>query len=138
MATARETFVELGDDAMIVDCDVAAMEQLLLAGHFDEAGPMRSTVEARLDSAVPPVVIAFERTVGRLDVLVGDVEAGRRHLERALDSAREHRLLYDECLCLRAIVAAADGVAGWLPEETVERVRAEHEALVQRLGMVRR
>jgi hypothetical protein len=82
MATARAIFEELGDEAMVVDCDVTAMEQLVLAGHFDEAGPMRSTVEARLDTAEPPVVIAFERTVGRLDVLAGDVEAGWRHLER--------------------------------------------------------
>ncbi|HSM66113.1 MAG TPA: tetratricopeptide repeat protein [Ilumatobacteraceae bacterium] len=138
MATARAIFEELGNEAMVVDCDVTAMEQLVLAGRPDEARSLRATVETRLEAAEPPVVIAFERTVGRLDVLVGDVEAGRRHLERALDSAREHRLLYDECLCLRAIVAAAEGVAGWLPEETVERVRAEHEALVQRLGMVRR
>lgn len=136
MAAARAAFEELGDAAMVVDCDVTAMEQLVVAGHFDEARTMRAAVEARLDSAEPPVVIAFERTVGRLDVLAGDVENGRQHLQRALASAREHRLLYDECLCRRAIVAVADGSAGWLPEESVERVRAEHEALVQRLGLM--
>jgi hypothetical protein len=139
MAAARETFEEIGDAAMVVDCDVTAMEQLLLAGRVDEARSQRAAVEGRLDSAEPPVVIAFQRTAGRLDVLAGDTEAGWRHLQDALGSAREHRLLYDECLCLRAIVAAAaDAVDSPLPPELVEQARADHDVLVRRLGLVRR
>ena len=139
MAAARETFEEIGDAAMVVDCDVTAMEQLLLAGRVDEARSQRAAVEGRLDSAEPPVVIAFQRTAGRLDVLDGDTEAGWRHLQGALESAREHRLLYDECLCLRAIVAAAvDAVGSPLPPEVVEQAKADHDALVHRLGLIRR
>jgi hypothetical protein len=139
MAAARATFEEIGDAAMVVDCDVTAMEQLLLAGRVDEARSQRAVVEARLDSAEPSVVIALQRTAGRLDVLAGDTEAGRRHLQDALESAREHRLLYDECLCLRAIVAAAaDAVDSPLPPELVEQARADHDVLVRRLGLVRR
>jgi class 3 adenylate cyclase/tetratricopeptide (TPR) repeat protein len=143
MAAARARFEELGDAAMIVDCDVTAMEQLVLAGHVDEARLMRASVEARLDAAEPPLVIAFERTAGRLDVLSGDTEAGWRQLQGALRSARDHGLLYDECLCLRAIVAAAadadaDASGSPLPDDVVAGARADHDALVRRLGLVRR
>lgn len=62
-------------------------------------------------------------------------------LERALASAREHGLLYDELLCLRAIIAAgADNhpvAVGAFPPERIERAQAEHDALVGRLGVVR-
>ncbi len=63
-----------------------------------------------------------------------------RHLQGALESEREHRLLYDESLCLRAIVAAADAeVAGpTLPADVIDRAMADHDALVRRLGLVRR
>jgi tetratricopeptide (TPR) repeat protein len=139
MAAARETFEEIGDAAMVVDCGVTAMEQLLLAGRVDEARSQRAAMEGRLDSAGPPVVIAFQRIAGRLDVLAGDTEVGWRQLQDALESARQHRLLYDECLSLRAIVAAAVDAGGSpLPPEVVEQARADHDALVHRLGLVRR
>jgi class 3 adenylate cyclase/tetratricopeptide (TPR) repeat protein len=138
MASARATFESLGEVAMVIDCDVTAMEQLVLAGHVDEASEMRVAVEPRLDAMEPSVQIAFERTAGRLDVLAGDAEAGRQHLQRALDSARAHRLLYDECLCLRAIIAAAERAVGSFPDGTLERAQAEHDTLVRRLGMVQR
>jgi class 3 adenylate cyclase/tetratricopeptide (TPR) repeat protein len=140
MSAARATFEDVGDAAMVVDCDVTAMEQLLLAGHVDEARSQRAAVEARLGSAEPPVVIAFERTAGRLDVLAGDTEAGWRQLQNALGSAREHGLLYDECLCLRAIVAAADAevAAPTLPAHVIDQATADHDALVRRLGLVQR
>jgi tetratricopeptide (TPR) repeat protein len=139
MATAREMFVELGDAAMVADCDVTRMEQLLLAGHVAEARAMREDVNDRLDAAEVPVVIAFERVAGRLDVLAA-VDGGEDRLERALASAREHGLLYDELLCLRAILAAADtgpdDVVAFLPER-IDRARADHDALVEQLGVVR-
>jgi class 3 adenylate cyclase/tetratricopeptide (TPR) repeat protein len=139
MAAARETFVELGDMAMIADCDVTRMEQLLLAGHVAEARAMRDDVNDRLDEAEVPVVIAFERVAGRLDVLAA-VDGGEDRLERALASAREHGLLYDELLCLRAVLVAArsepDDAGGFLPER-IARARADHDALVERLGVVR-
>jgi hypothetical protein len=140
MSAARATFEEVGDAAMVVDCDVTAMEQLLLAGHVDEARGLRTSVEGRLESAEPPVVIAFQRTAGRLDVLAGHTEAGWRQLQGALESAREHRLLYDECLCLRAIVAAAHAelTAPTLPAGVIDQAMADHEALVRRLGLVHR
>jgi class 3 adenylate cyclase/tetratricopeptide (TPR) repeat protein len=140
MAAAREMFDELADAAMVADCDVTAMEQLMLAGRIDESEEMRVAVQSRLDSAEPPVVVTFERTAGRLDVLAGDTEAGWQHLQRALASARDHGLLYDECLCLRAIIAAAAVASGsgsaFAPDE-VERARAGYDALVRRLGLVR-
>jgi class 3 adenylate cyclase/tetratricopeptide (TPR) repeat protein len=140
MALARATSVELGDEAMVVDCDVTAMEQLLHAGHTDEARTIRAAVEPRLPAAEPPVVIMFARTAGRLDVLAGDTEAGWRHLEHALASARQHGLLYDECLCLRAIVAAAADAATLgspRPPEVVEQASVDHDALARRLGLAR-
>jgi tetratricopeptide (TPR) repeat protein len=138
MAAARSMSEEFGDEAMVVDCDVTAMEQLVLAGHLDEARAMRAGAELGIGVADPPAVITFERTVGRLDVLDGDVETGWAHLQTALASARDHGLLYDECLCLRAIVAVGTSAAGSLPDAAVEQARAEHDALVRRLRMVRR
>ncbi|HSP29560.1 MAG TPA: tetratricopeptide repeat protein, partial [Ilumatobacteraceae bacterium] len=137
MASARATFVELGDAAMIVDCDVTTMEQLLLAGRTAEVEAMRDDVASMLDAAEVPVVIAFERVAGHLEVLAG-VAGGTDRLERALASAREHGLLYDELLCLRAIIAAdADARAAVrYPSDRIERARDDHEALVSRLGVV--
>jgi class 3 adenylate cyclase/tetratricopeptide (TPR) repeat protein len=138
MASARETFVELGDAAMIVDCDMVTMEQLLLAGHVAEANAMRDDVAMQLDSAEVPVVIAFERTAGRLEILTG-ADGGTDRLEGALTSAREHALLYDELLCLRAIIATDDGsgeVAPY-PPGRIDRARTDHDALVRRLAVVR-
>jgi class 3 adenylate cyclase/tetratricopeptide (TPR) repeat protein len=138
MAAARETFVELGDAAMIADCDVTRMEQLLRAGHVTDARAMRDDVNDRLGAAEVPVVIAFERVAGQLDVLAA-VAGGEDRLERALASAREYGLLYDELLCLRAILAAADtgseNAVGF-PPGRIDRARADHDALVERLGVV--
>jgi hypothetical protein len=104
-----------------------------------EAQAIRVDVNDRLDEAEVPVVIAFERVAGRLDVLAA-VDGGEDRLERALASAREHGLLYDELLCLRAVLVAAgsepDDAGGFLPER-IERARADHDALVERLGVVR-
>ncbi len=113
----------------------------MLGGHVEEAESLRALVETRLDSAEPPVVIAYERTAGRLDVPAGETDAGSQRLRSALGSAREHGLLYDECLCQRAIVAAAaeaDAAGSPFPDGLVDAARADHDALARRLGLVRR
>ena len=96
--------------------------------------------ELQLAAAEVPVVIAFQPAAGQLDVLAGVIGSGWERLDRALGSARDHGLLYDESLCLLAAAAAVDavGCAAPLRPEMIEQARAEHVALVERLGVVRR
>ena len=125
MASARATFVELGDAAMIVDCDVASMEQAVDCGRLDAGRSMAAVIAPRLDAAEPEVVITHQRTLGRLELLDGDA-AGSDRIEAALASASKHQLAYAVYLCLDALVEAG----------RTDR-RAERDDLATELGIRR-
>ena len=81
--------MELGDAAMIVDCDVTSMEQAVDGGRLETARALAAGIAPRLVAAEPEVVIAHERTLGRLELLEGD-PAGVDRMEAALAAARDH------------------------------------------------
>ena len=126
MTTARAGFVDLADAAMVVDCDVTTMEQLLLAGRHGAVRAAGAGVAARLDAAEPAVRVTYERVLGHAEAASGD-RSGVARIERAAALADEHRLAFERMQCLASLIAvdAADDAA-----------RAEHAAIQARLGIV--
>lgn len=126
LATARSGFVEIDDAAMVVDCDVATMEQLLLAGRNGAVRAAGAGVAARLGAAEPSVRVTYERVLGQAEAASGD-ESGVARIERAAALASEHQLVFERFQCLGSLIAvdAAD-----------QSVRAEHAAIRDRLGIV--
>ncbi|MEO6122874.1 MAG: adenylate/guanylate cyclase domain-containing protein, partial [Ilumatobacteraceae bacterium] len=110
MSSAREVFVALDDDAMLVDCDVTEMEQHVRAGRLDEARALLPAIETRRSSAEVAIAIALDRTLGRLAMREADFDGAVRLIENALVVAREHQLAYDVYLCLEALIEALDDV----------------------------
>ena len=142
MASARSTFAAHGDAAMLIDCDVAAMEQLLKAGRADAARAVVPQLTAQLAAAEVPVLITYERTLGSVEALEGD-PAGIGRIGRALDLARHHQLVYDEYLCLGALISAVDcrpADDGTLPStvKELDQLHSERDSIARRLGMVAR
>ena len=105
----------------------------------DEARSQRAAVEGRLDSAEPPVVIAFQRTAGRLDVLDGDPEAGWRHLQGALVwPASTACSTTSACASARSSPRPSTPSVRRCRPRWSSRATADHDALVHRLGLVLR
>ena len=108
-AAIAERYVDSGD-----------VSDVELAFHYEQAdmlaeacscaraaGLAAEESELQLDAAEVPVVIAFQRAAGQLDVLAGVIGSGWERLEGLLGSARDHGLLYDESLWLLAAVVPA-------------------------------
>lgn len=103
LAAARERFVAVGDDAMVVDCDVVRVAFLVARGRLVEAHALTTSVEPSLSVAEADVVIAHGRLLGQIEALLG-IASGHDRMLQALERARSQRLVYDELLCLTALV----------------------------------
>lgn len=109
LADARARFVQLGDEPMVVDCDVVGLDLLLRQGLTSEVSRRARAIETQLVHAEPEVTVSYGRILGAAEA--ADTEtasAGLDRLRRALAHAREHHLLYEVYLCLDALVVAGD------------------------------
>jgi len=132
VALARAEFAEMGDVALVVDCDTVMLAHLLAQHRVAEVLAMAPAVARSLGGAEVEVVIAFDRTVGHARVLAGD-RAGSEQVRRGLLVARGKRMVYDEYLCLDTLVALGDV----LPAPEAARLRDAREAIAAKLGIGR-
>jgi len=132
VALARAEFAEMGDAALVVDCDTVRLAHLLAQQRVAEVLAMAPEVARGLGGAEVEVVIAFDRTVGHARVLAGD-PSGIEQVCRSLLVARGKRMVYDEYLCLDTLVALSEALLA--PEAA--RVRDAREVIAAKLGIVR-
>jgi len=132
VALARAEFAEMGDAALVVDCDTIRMAHLLTQGRSAEVLFMAPEVERRLGAAEVEVVISFDRTVGHARTLAGE-SAGIEQVRRGLLVARGKRMVYDEYLCLATLSA----LSAALSSREAARVRDARDVIAEKLGIVR-
>ena len=111
LTESRACFERVGDTPMTLDCDVVALEHLLLAGRADEVVAAAVALDRRMDVAELPVRVALQRIVGEAEAAGGDMAGGRERIGTAAALARRHRLGYDEYLCLDALSRLGDEAA---------------------------
>jgi class 3 adenylate cyclase/tetratricopeptide (TPR) repeat protein len=121
---ARRGFTAVGDDAMVVDCDVTTLCHLGMRGMHHTVVELAPATRRRLAHAEAETRVAFERVLATALAATGDND-GLEHLHRALAAARDGHLLYEVWCCLTAL-GDLTGDAG---------TRAEREALARRLGI---
>ena len=125
LEAAREAFAAVGDDALVLDCDVTALAHLGMRGEHAEVVRRAAALARRMDDAEVEVRITFERVVGASLASTGDA-AGVERVERALATARDLHLLYEVWCCLDTLTRLTGDA------ETI----AERDALTERLGIV--
>lgn len=132
LALAREIFDRLDDRSMLVDCDVAAVGNLVAAGRFEEALAADAVVAKSLGRGLPEAEAMLHLHAGRAAALCGNFALGASRLARCLAITERHSLLYERFLALSAQqeLAAVGGPA--VPTEQ----EAEHTRLGRTLGLV--
>ena len=130
LTEARTVFERLGDTGMVADCDVMRMERLVGVGRYDDAILSADRTTRSLPSASTAVTIAFERTLGMAESLVGAAN-GPVRMRAALDLARARRLVDSEYLCLAALLAV-EGEGG---PAAPPRTAAARNAIARQLGI---
>ncbi len=133
VADARAAFTDTGDSAMVIDCDVSALEHLMWAGRFTDVVAAAAPLVGSMASAEVDVIITFDRVLGQAEAAVG-VGEGVGRIERALALARQHQRVYDTYLCLGALVTIADSGG----PAVSPALRAERVTVATGLGIVSR
>jgi tetratricopeptide (TPR) repeat protein len=130
---ARAAFEQVGDAAMVADCDVTRMNTRLLEGRYEDVVAIGLDVAPRLGPVEPELVVTHGRLLGSAEAALGRHACGEgvERIRRALDQARSSELRYEVHECLRALVDLAD--AGGPPVDPAER--AECEAIADTLGI---
>ena len=124
MSEAREIFDRIGDQAMVIDCDVTSMDRLLRQKRPADVVGLAHTLERQLAKAEDPIVVQFGLTLARAEALLGDMTRGAKRAAQALDQARRLHLLYEQYRCLAALIDIAHAGGPTAPDRAHEEVAA--------------
>ena len=110
VADARRAYHDVGNEAMVVDCDVTAMSHLVMAGRHAEAIAAGRALAVTLSAAEPELLITYGRSLGMAEAAMGmsGDGVGASRVRGALDDARRSRLRYEEHECLSTLVRIAE------------------------------
>jgi class 3 adenylate cyclase/tetratricopeptide (TPR) repeat protein len=139
MAEARSTFERIGDQGMVVDCDVASIDRLLRAGRTGDALALASQVAHEVTKVDDVgVQVSFGQLRGLAAARAGDPTGGAARVMDALATAREHGLVPEIYLCLDALVEieTIDDHATPAAAAASVAMRAERDAIASSLGLV--
>ncbi len=128
LADARGEFARFDDPALVVDCDVVAMEMACRRGRPREAVALAARIASRLAVAEPEVAVSFDRILGAAEAATTDVAGGVARVRRAIGRARDQHLLYEVYLGLGTLARLTDDAAA----------HDEHRELARSLGVVPR
>lgn len=133
MALAREAFVAVDDEMMAVDCDIAALEQLLWEGRADDAATLVIMLRARVRAkAETTEVVMFGLLAGLAAARTGRMTVAVTEVGDALAAACDHGLPYQELRCLDALLEIERAGGPPAPAES----GARRAVLARRLGLV--
>jgi hypothetical protein len=130
-AAARAVFVHCEERGMIADCDVQAMEVLLIEGRPADALTLSASLQRSLSVAEPTTVVAHDLHVGRARIAMGDTVGGVAAIVGAADAARQAGMPYELYRCLAVLLEVAAGGGPAAPAGAAE----ECDELGRRLGL---
>ena len=130
-AAARAVFVHCEERGMIADCDVQAMEMLLIEGRPADALTLSASLQRSLGVAEPTTVVAHDLYVGQARIAMGDTVGGVAAIVAAADAARQAGMPYELYRCLAALLEVAAGGGPAAPTGAAE----ECDELRLRLGL---
>jgi class 3 adenylate cyclase/tetratricopeptide (TPR) repeat protein len=127
-AQARETFVDVGDRASVLETDVRIAECRLLRGERDLALELIADALARAEEAggVSVHTPALYRMRGEALLREGDIDRGRAALEASLGFGRQRKAEYEVALTLRLLAHL----------ERREDLASESRSILDRLGVI--
>ncbi len=121
MASARATFVQMDDTAMVLDCDVASLDRLLRAGLANDAVSLAGAIESDMHKADEAVAVAHQLYFGIAETRTSHAAQGAARIVGALRDARRLRLLHEEYLCLSALIDIANSGGPSAPPDAIVR-----------------